>query len=94
MARIIHRYEWNGKSPSIDIDMPKGAMPIAVKADQGYKTFSVWAVVDLGQPVTPRKFVALQDKATVPNGNVSFIGTVMLDEGYTVLHVFEVMAST
>lgn len=68
------------------VDMPQGAKILAVQSQQGVPT--IWALVDVGQPTEKRTFLVVGTGHTI-DGLGEYVGTVQLNEGRFVVHVFE-----
>lgn len=72
------------------IDMPKGAKILSIQAPGNYP--QIWALVDPEAIPEKRLFSIYETGQSVANDDKqTFIGTVQLDGGGTVVHVFEFM---
>jgi len=91
MPRTIWKFEWSGRASIMTIEMPKGAVPLSVHP-QG-TGFNIWAIVDPTKEKEPRKFLAATTGGDFTETNANYIGTVVLDQGYFVLHIFEILPS-
>lgn len=84
MSLTIHKYEIP-LSDHIRIAMPMGAQVLSVGVQRGKPV--LWAKVD---PAKPPVFLTLSIRGTGHDaeGLGPFIGTLLLDDGDLVLHVF------
>ena len=85
MSRI-----WKYECPSqgeFSLRMPEGAKVISVHA-QNEKP-CIWAIVDPEKPIENRRFCLHGTGHLVTLGVDQFIGTVMLEGGALVVHLFE-----
>lgn len=84
---------WKYRLPTrgtVAIDMPKGAELLSVHNQND--CIVLWAAVDDRKPTQPRTFdVRVTGSCYATFTNVKFIGTVLLDDGAYVAHVFEVI---
>ena len=69
------------------VAMPRGArvLHVDVQGDQ----VCLWALVDPTAPVESRHFSVVPTGARLLRSDATYIGTVLLDGGALVLHVFE-----
>lgn len=71
-----------------DILMPYGAEILKVWTQEN--DVCIWAKVDTSAKKESRKFFVFGTGHDIPsNLNLKFIGTVFIDDGYLVFHVFE-----
>lgn len=71
------------------ITMPKGAKVLSVQNQ--YQTPCIWALCNPDAPKVQRRFLAVNTGDNLPNiMDITFLGTVQLHGGDTVVHVFEV----
>lgn len=70
-----------------DVLLPQGAKILCVQT-QHNKVY-IWALVDEAATPVPRKIQGCVTGHTLPNGVGNYIGTVQLDGGEFVFHVFE-----
>jgi len=74
------------------LSLPEGAIPLHVNA-QDNEPF-LWCLCDSSQPVyADREFRFVTTGETFSNTYLQYIGTVHLDNGHFVAHVFEVKGS-
>lgn len=72
-----------------EVDMPDGALLLSV-INQAEKVI-VYALVEPEKAARKRKFKVLMTGQTFkPDMNIHFVGTVALDGGAFVVHVFEI----
>lgn len=72
------------------IYMPDGAQVLSVGAQ--HQKVCVWALVNPNNPVVPRRFVLAVTGHDVP-GHGRFLGTVILEGGGLVFHIWEAPAT-
>lgn len=81
---------WKFPLPVIDmpvIDMPAGAKVLTVAMQRD--TLCVWATVDPNRSQENRWFCVRGTGHTMTGAEGDYIGTVMLEQGALVFHVFE-----
>ena len=85
MKKTIYKYElaWQDY---VDIEMPVGATPLTVGAQNG-KGY-LWALVEPDAPVETRRFRHAGTGHPIQDTALSYIGTYM--DGSFVFHVFEI----
>lgn len=71
----------------IEVEMPKGAIPIAVQVQYGI--ICVWAQVTPDAPKESRYFQVVGTGMPIPVRVKKYLGTVQIYSGDTVLHVYE-----
>ena len=69
------------------LSLPKGAKSLSVHS-QGDNKMYLWAMADPEHPTEPRKFMVIPTGGEVPPDG-QYIGTIYLDSGRFVFHVFE-----
>lgn len=76
-------------SPFVDqtISMPHGARVVHLAVQDGQ--VCLWAIVDPSAPPEPRHFSVLGTGDRTLAEDSTYVGTVLLDGGFDVLHVFE-----
>lgn len=67
--------------------MPEGAQILTVAIQHGKVT--LWALCPETRKVQPRKIEIFGTGNPIPNGTRTYIGTVLMDGGQLVWHVFE-----
>jgi len=86
--------------PTCELEMPKGAQILSVQTQQQMNVGSgaqseevcLWALVDPAQPKETRRFSVFGTGHTVlTDVGMRFLGTVQLELGRLVFHVFEVL---
>jgi hypothetical protein len=86
--KTIYKYPIFAADESIE--MPAGAQILCVQA-QGPR-IQIWAVVDVdASRVENRRFEVYATGQVIDIKNISYIGTVQINGGLTVFHVFEVI---
>lgn len=87
MNTEIWKYQLHPETESFD--MPRGANVIAV--DVQYGVICLWCEVDTAQPKEQRKFEVIGTGHKYPAGfeTLEYIGTVKLDGGTLIFHVYE-----
>jgi len=83
--RTIHKYVLS--PDKLNIEMPLGAIVISV--DEQYGKICLWAEVDPDKTTTTRYFQVYGTGHTINAVNQSFIGTVKLNGGQLIFHVYE-----
>jgi hypothetical protein len=73
---------------NIALDLPKGAKVLSIGNQNNIPC--LWALVDPAKPKEKRRFRVLQTGQSVKGDIGTFIGTVLLNNGHFVIHVFEV----
>lgn len=71
---------------TIKLNLPKGAKFAAVQVQ--HDTVCVWYQVNPQNPIKERPLYLVGTGLTVPEGT-TYLGTVQLNDGHLVLHVFE-----
>lgn len=69
------------------VDMPAGARIVHVREQNG--SLCIWAMVDIGAPAEPRRFLVVETGTTFVSEGYAYLGTCFLDRGAYVVHVFE-----
>lgn len=87
--RTIYRYELDVDAGFSYIDMPEGAKVLSISTERTDPYIEMWAGVDTDSPLVIRQFAVVGTGREIPIGFVRFIGTVMVDKGEYVFHVFE-----
>lgn len=87
----IYKYEvYTQPTVQQTINIPFGAEVLSVGMQQG--VIQLWVWVNILAPEKARNFVIFGTGHTIPDTlNLRFIGTVQLDEGSFIYHVFEVL---
>ena len=85
--KTIHKYTldraWDQK-----VSMPRGAKILSVQPQNGLP--QIWAEVDPNALTVERTFVVIGTGHKLPEGfTLEFLGTVQLQNGSLVLHVYE-----
>lgn len=70
-------------------NVPIGAEILSAHEQRG--EVSLWMLVDPSAEREPRRFASFWTGAKIPDTPIKFIGTVHLDGGATVFHVFEIL---
>jgi hypothetical protein len=74
--------------------MPEGALVLSVQTQFGHP--QMWARVDTSKRITPRAFALLATGQEIPPDLAArlgaFLGTVQVERGEFVFHLFEVLA--
>jgi hypothetical protein len=83
----IWKYQIFGSD--IIFSLPEGATVISFQAQRGVPT--IWALVDTEKPLVPRKFRLYETGRELPPPPFAgrYIGTIQLENGDYVLHLFE-----
>lgn len=69
------------------IEIPKDARILSVNSQAN--EICLWALVDPNAPKEQRRFVPIPTGKTMDGTNMTFIGTVLLEGGRLVFHIFE-----
>jgi len=72
-------------------DMPDGAR--ILHAGEQHGQICVWALVDPSAPLKPRVIKVVGTGWLFTESNLTYIGTVTLEDGALVFHVFEVTSA-
>lgn len=87
--RTIYRYELNVDDGLSYIDMPEGAKVLSISTERTDPYIEMWAGVDTNNPLVTRQFAVVGTGREIPISFIRFIGTVLIDKGEYVFHVFE-----
>lgn len=89
--RTIYRYKL-GLDDFSSINLPVGAEVLSISNERvnTHIEIEMWAAVDTNRPLVTRQFAVVGTGHAMPEGSAKFIGTVMVDNGEYVFHVFEV----
>lgn len=71
------------------VEMPQCAEILCVKNQSG--VICIWAIVEENATYTKRYFECYATGMPLPDAKRSYIGTVLLDDGLYVLHIFELI---
>lgn len=82
---IIYKYPIR-VAPEQYVDMPSAARILSVQVQ--HDTLCLWAVIDPEAPVHPRMIRVVATGKTFDNDG-AYLGTVQLERGQFVFHVFE-----
>lgn len=74
-----------------EIEIPRGAEVLSVHEQRG--ELWIWAVVNPNNRSEKRGFAVFETDEDVPDMSLKFIGTVLLNHGRSVQHVFEILKS-
>lgn len=87
MSKFVYKYPLALRARSIDL--PKGSEILSV-ANQGERIV-LYALVDPEQPIEPRsiEIILTGEEIVTPQFLGRFVGTVLLDAGAFVVHVYE-----
>jgi hypothetical protein len=84
--KTIHKYSLE-ISDTVALDLPKGAKVLSVQNQNNIPC--LWALVDPAKPKEKRHFRILGTGQPVGGTAGTFLGTVLLNNGHFVIHVFE-----
>jgi hypothetical protein len=84
--RTIWKYRVPGQS-HFTLALPKGAQVLSAALQ--HNDPHIWALVDAEAPPEARKFCCLGTGWKIDETNLKFIGTVLLEGGTFVFHLFE-----
>lgn len=82
----IYKYPLPMKD-EVTLDLPDRARVLCAQVQDGQPY--VWTLVDTTAPVRPRILHVVGTGHPFPAGNLVYVGTVQLDAGRLVFHVFE-----
>lgn len=74
-----------------EVEIPRGAKVLSVHEQLG--DLWIWAIVNPNNRSETRRFAVFATGEDVPNRSLRFIGTVLLNRGRLVQHVFEIVKS-
>lgn len=86
---MSYRVIWKrslGRTTISTVMMPEGAEVLSAQVQHDEPT--LWYACDPGRPLTPRRFAMIGTGFPIPDDGC-YVGTVLLDGGTLVLHVFE-----
>ncbi len=92
--KTIHKYRLpvDAGERRVGIEMPQGATPLHVSAQQrgaGVEEAFLWALVDPSQPSESFPLWLALTGAPLPEGLGEHLGTAVMYDGTFVVHVFE-----
>jgi hypothetical protein len=85
--KTIWKTAFDFDSDEVTVMLPVGAKVLAVHEQHGLPC--VWFLVDTDAPKQDRTFWFVGTGQEIPEGASEYVGTVLLDGGRFVLHVFE-----
>lgn len=93
--KAVYKYPIHEIHEYATIRMPENAEILSVQNQR--EVICIWALVELDTktkeiPMIPRTFRIAQTGAHISESNLMFVGTVQLDMGYEVYHIFEVIS--
>lgn len=92
IAKTVWKYEFH-LIDEFAIEMPKGARVLA--AQEQYGSPMMWALVDPTQPVEMRRFRLAGTGHKIDNADhLTYVGTLQLQGGGLVFHLFERVEAT
>lgn len=71
------------------VQMPRGAKILSAQSQRN--DLCLWAMVDSTQPVVERTIICFGTGDEIKNDQLRYIGTTIFNDGYFVVHVFEVI---
>lgn len=74
-------------NPKTKLEMPAGSRILTLHTQDNQP--QLWALVDPTAPLVTRVFHALPTGVKFDDGNLSYIGTVHINSGTLVFHIFE-----
>lgn len=83
--QVIHKYTLEKRLWQV-LQIPAGAEVVHVGAQ--HDRIQIWAIVDNKRPIQSRGFTVIMTGFDVPFDS-EYLGTVLLHNGTTVLHVFQ-----
>lgn len=88
MPTTIYKYPIHGWTfENFELTMPVGSKILSFQMQDTIPT--IWAWVDLINPMINRKFIVFGTGDEIPRGNYDYIGTAIA--GVYVLHLFEIL---
>jgi hypothetical protein len=88
-SRKIYRYKLNLLDEPTLL-MPEGAEVLSVGPPRGYPdALDLWALVEPKNVLKPYRFLIVGTGNSIPDGLGRFIGTVTMNSGVHIFHVFE-----
>jgi hypothetical protein len=89
----VYKYAVPGYHQPFTLDLPKGAQILSVRLQHNLP--QIWALVDLDKPVERRYFIVVEtgEPLALPVSWVKFLGTLLLEGGHYVLHLFEIIGT-
>jgi hypothetical protein len=90
MSKTVHKFTLPRNDRDCTVLIPEGA--IVLSAHNQYEQATIWALVDPGRKPTPRRFLQLHTGEPARGlATAHFVGSVIMNDGSYVVHVFEVM---
>ena len=86
--KVIHKYGL-ASSGRWDMSLPKGAKVLAVASQRNEP--QLWALIDPSKDDECRQFMVVPTGRSFDAERVVYIGTIQLDDGQFVGHVFELI---
>lgn len=87
--RTIYKYTIQPEEGPFKIMIPEGATVLCAQAQHG--EVCVWAEVQTENGPAPRYFEVFGTGHRIPLGKRKYLGTVQLEEGSLVFHVYELI---
>lgn len=87
--KTIYKYALNRSNSVTVIEAPKGARFLSVAVQSG--AIVIWAEVDVNADLENRAIYTIGTGYPLPDGDLSFIGTVLTHNGALVHHVYELL---
>jgi hypothetical protein len=97
MEKVIYKYStlpnYRFQSNFV-IPMPKGAEILTIQVDKKNNHPTIWALVDINEPLEDRKFELVGTGHTfIMDDSKKYIGTYQYQNGEFVGHLFEIIES-
>ena len=86
MPDVIHKYPLDRSAGRVAVMMPLRRRVLSVQAQHNVPC--VWALIDPESPLSLVAFACVLTGAAVPASAGAYVGTVLLDGGAFVLHIF------
>lgn len=80
-------YKYGLEDEVCTVQMPEGAKVLSAHVQNG--SICIWALVDPSKPMVLRTFKVIGTGWKIEDTQLEFIGTVLLESGRLVFHVFE-----
>lgn len=82
----IFKYVLEGPRPKILTNADSAILSVQCQSN----SVTLWLVVNPDKPLVERRFVVMDTGQTFDRGGIEYVGTVQVDGGTVVRHIFEV----
>ena len=88
--RVVYKYQIPPRQGEFELELPKGAVPLYVNEQHGDEC--LWVLIDDQiRERSVRSFFCAGTGCTMPEDDIQYVGSLFMDGGSAVQHVFEVL---